>query len=71
MDLLVDATRNGARAMGREREVGTIEAGKAADLVALNADPLADVRNYQRVRWVMKGGVVVPPEARVRVGTAR
>jgi imidazolonepropionase-like amidohydrolase len=44
--------------MGREAEVGTIEKGKAADLVALDADPLADVKNYQRVRWVMKGGVV-------------
>ena len=54
---LAVATRNGARAMGRETEVGTLEAGKAADMVALDADPLADVRNYQRVRWVMKGGV--------------
>ena len=60
MELLVDVTRNGARAMGWERQIGTLEAGKAADLVALDADPLADVRNYQRVRWVMKGGVIAP-----------
>jgi imidazolonepropionase-like amidohydrolase len=60
MEVLLAATRNGARAMGREAEVGTLEAGKAADLVALDADPLADVRNFQRVRWVMKGGVVAP-----------
>ena len=59
MDVLLAATRNGARAMGRERDVGTVEAGKAADLVLLDADPLADVRNYQRIRWVMKGGVVL------------
>ena len=58
MEVLVAATRNAARAMGREAELGTIEIGKAADLVALGADPLADVRNYQRVRWVMKGGVM-------------
>ena len=58
MEVLVAATRNAARAMGREAELGTIENGKAADLVALGADPLADVRNYQRVRWVMKGGVM-------------
>jgi imidazolonepropionase-like amidohydrolase len=58
MEVLVAATRNGAMAMGRERQVGTVEAGKSADLVALDADPLADVRNYQRVRWVMKGGVL-------------
>ena len=59
MEVLVAATRNAARAMGRETEVGTLEPGKAADLVALSADPLEDVRNYQRVRWVMKGGVRV------------
>ena len=44
MEVLVAATRNAARAMGREAELGTIEIGKAADLVALGADPLADVR---------------------------
>jgi imidazolonepropionase-like amidohydrolase len=59
MEVLMAATRNAARAMGREGTVGTVEAGKAADFVALDADPLADVRNYQRVRWVMKGGVVL------------
>jgi len=58
MEVLEAATRNAARAMGRATEVGTIEQGKAADLVALDADPLADVKNYQRVRWVMRGGVV-------------
>lgn len=60
MDLLAAATINGARAMGREHDVGTITPGKLADLVALDADPLADPRNYQRVRWVMKGGTLIP-----------
>jgi imidazolonepropionase-like amidohydrolase len=59
MEVLVAATRNAARAMGREAEVGTLEPGKAADLLALSADPLENVQNYQRVRWVMKGGVRV------------
>jgi imidazolonepropionase-like amidohydrolase len=58
MEVLQAATRNAALAMAWEAEVGTVERGKAADLVALDADPLVDVRNYQRVRWVMKGGVV-------------
>jgi imidazolonepropionase-like amidohydrolase len=58
MELLIDATRNGARALGWEEQVGMVEVGKAADLVALEGDPLADVRNYQRVRWVMKAGVI-------------
>jgi len=60
MEILVAATRNGARAMGREREVGTVEAGKAADLVVLDADPLAAAGNFQRIRWVIKGGVIFP-----------
>jgi len=64
MEVLVAATRNAARAMGREAELGTVEQGKAADLVALGADPLADARNYQRVKWVMKGGVVAYTAAR-------
>jgi imidazolonepropionase-like amidohydrolase len=37
---------------------GTLEAGKAADLLLLDADPTADVRNVQRIRLVMKGGAV-------------
>jgi imidazolonepropionase-like amidohydrolase len=38
--------------------VGTIEAGKFADIVAVNADPLADVRALEHVDFVMKAGVV-------------
>ncbi|HEY7637719.1 MAG TPA: amidohydrolase family protein [Gemmatimonadales bacterium] len=64
MELLVDATRNGARAIGWEEKVGTVETGKAADLVALDADPLSDVRNYQGIRWVMKGGVIAEPRGK-------
>ncbi len=59
MDVLVAATRIGARAMGREAELGTIEEGKVADLVLVEADPTADIANMGRVRWVMKGGVIV------------
>jgi imidazolonepropionase-like amidohydrolase len=58
MDVIVAATRNGALAMGRLDDFGTIEAGKAADLVILSADPLADVRNIRRVERVVRGGVI-------------
>jgi imidazolonepropionase-like amidohydrolase len=58
MQVLVAATRTAAEAMGRADQVGTIEAGKAADLLVLDADPTADVRNVQRIRLVMKGGAV-------------
>ena len=62
MEIIVAATHGGARVMGRESELGTIEAGKLADLVVLDADPLADIRNTRRIYRVVKGGVVLDPE---------
>src|SRR5262245_12703896 len=52
------ATSNAADLIGRARDVGTVEAGKYADLIAVSADPLADVRALENVSFVMKGGVV-------------
>ncbi len=57
MEIIVTATRNGARAMGREAEFGTIAPGKLADLVIVAADPTRDIENLRRVTWVMRGGV--------------
>ena len=42
--------------MGRPAEVGTLERGKLADLVILDADPLADIKNTRKISKVMKGG---------------
>jgi imidazolonepropionase-like amidohydrolase len=71
MEVIVAATRNGARAMGREADFGTVEAGKLADLVLVGADPLRDVANLRRVRWVVRGGVVRPlEELRAAIGAA-
>ena len=52
------ATLNGAIAMGIERDAGTLEAGKRADLVVLDADPTADVSHWQRLRLVVRNGHV-------------
>lgn len=52
------ATGSAADLIGRARDVGSIEAGKYADLIAVAADPLADVRALENVGFVMKGGVV-------------
>ncbi len=57
MQVLVASTRNAARAMGRQ-DIGTLEAGKLADLVVLDADPLAAVANLRRVRLVARGGEI-------------
>jgi imidazolonepropionase-like amidohydrolase len=57
-EALAAATRNAARALRLEGRIGTIEAGRDADLVLLDADPLADVRATRRVHAVVKEGVV-------------
>jgi imidazolonepropionase-like amidohydrolase len=66
---IVAATRNGATAARMSKELGTIEAGKIADLVILSADPLADIKNLRKVSMVLKDGRVVDrtrlPEMRV------
>ena len=58
---LATATINAARMIGRDRDGGTIEPGKAADLLILDANPLADVANVKRIHRVIKGGVVYEP----------
>jgi imidazolonepropionase-like amidohydrolase len=52
------ATLNGARAIGRAQDQGTIEAGKLADLVVLAADPTVDIRNTRGILHVIKAGQV-------------
>jgi len=51
------ATTNAARLLGRDKDVGTIAAGKLADLVAVEGDPLSDPTALTKAKWVMKGGV--------------
>ena len=52
------ATIDAARLIGMEKDLGTVEAGKIADLVAVPGNPLTDITQMSRVRFVMKGGVV-------------
>ena len=52
------ATSSAADLIGRAKDVGTIEPGKYADIIAVTADPLADVRALENVGFVMKGGEV-------------
>ena len=51
-----------ARIMGWEDRIGSIEASKLADLIAVSGDPLADITELQRVKFVMKGGRIVRDE---------
>ncbi len=46
--------------MGREKDLGTVEKGKLADLLVVAADPAADIANLRQVRFVVRGGVLRP-----------
>ena len=52
------ATSSAADLIGRSQDVGTIEPGKFADIIAVQSDPLADVRALEHVDFVMKGGTI-------------
>jgi imidazolonepropionase-like amidohydrolase len=70
MQVLVASTRGGALAMGVERETGTIEKGKAADLLIVAADPTADIASLRKVKFVARAGVVRSIEELHAVATA-
>jgi imidazolonepropionase-like amidohydrolase len=59
MQAIVAATANGAGAAFRSQDLGTIEKGKVADLVLLEADPLADIHNIEKISAVVAQGRVV------------
>jgi imidazolonepropionase-like amidohydrolase len=48
--------------LGWQDQIGSIDKGKYADLVAVSGDPLADITELQRVKFVMKGGKVIKNE---------
>lgn len=62
-EVLVAATGGAAEAMGLGGELGMIRPGFLADMIAVEGDPLEDLRNLRRVRMVMRGGEVVGPHA--------
>ena len=62
LDVIRSVTVNAAEMLGWSDRIGTIEAGKFADLVAVSGDPVADIGELERVRFVMKGGQVVRNE---------
>jgi imidazolonepropionase-like amidohydrolase len=61
MESILMATSDAATAIGKGDELGTVQAGKNADLILVNADPLADLRNLNRIFRVIKGGIVYDP----------
>jgi len=55
-------TMTNAEALGWQDQIGSIDTGKYADLIAVSGDPLADITELQRVKFVMKGGKIIRDE---------
>jgi imidazolonepropionase-like amidohydrolase len=63
MAAILSATKTAAEILGWSDRVGTLEGGKFADLIAVSGDPLRDITELERVKFVMKGGVVYKHES--------
>ena len=63
------ATTVNAQIIKKQESLGTVEKGKFADLIAVAGDPLKDIAEMQKVKFVMKGGAVVKNDLAAR-GTA-
>lgn len=63
MEALVAGTKNGAIAAGGLKDFGTVEVGKSADLVLLNANPLDDIKNIRSLSMVMMRGAIIDTNA--------
>lgn len=58
MQVLIASTRGGSLAMGISEVAGTLEKGKAADLIVVGGDPTQDIANLRKLRFVMRAGVL-------------
>jgi imidazolonepropionase-like amidohydrolase len=59
MNAIRIATLNSTRFLGKDRDMGSVEEGKMADLVLLGADPLADINNTKQIDTVIKAGRII------------
>ncbi|WP_198978379.1 metal-dependent hydrolase family protein [Hymenobacter sp. BT523] len=62
LDIIRAATVNGAELLGLKGKIGALEPGMAADLIAVDGDPLADITALEKVRFVMKAGKIIKNE---------
>ena len=62
MQAIVCGTKTNAEILKKDKEIGTVEVGKFADIIAVKGDPLADIKELQKVKFVMLGGKIVKNE---------
>jgi imidazolonepropionase-like amidohydrolase len=62
MQIIVAATQNGAHVCNLDDEIGTLEVGKAADILVVDGDPLSDIQALARTLFVIHDGVVIREE---------
>lgn len=62
MQAIMAGTKINSELLRKEKEIGTVEVGKQADMIAVKGDPLNDISELQRVKFVMIGGSVVKNE---------
>lgn len=65
------ATLHNARALKQDAQLGSVEAGKLADMLILRADPTADIRNTRKIDRVIRGGIVCDPKKVLEAVPAR
>nr|MBB6137917.1 imidazolonepropionase-like amidohydrolase [Mucilaginibacter sp. X5P1] len=58
MEAIKSATSNAAILLGKDQELGSISKGKFADIIAIDGDPLADIKVMKNVAFVMKAGKI-------------
>ena len=59
MEIIVAATKHAAQVCNRGRDLGTLQAGRIADVLVVNGDPLRDLNSLEQVRLVLRNGVVI------------
>ncbi len=56
LEALHCATINGAKSLGMDRDIGSLQPGKLADVIVIDGDPLKDIRTSENVAWTMVNG---------------
>jgi len=70
LEVIRCATMNGAGYLGMDKEIGSLEIGKLADLIVLNANPLEDIRNSEKIKYVMANGRLYDSDSMNEIGNA-